>query len=67
MKTKLHKIYMIKYQEVNHVVLYRRPYLPREVKQRGNRLCCTKPGVLINKIPYPPPTAALILINHHSL
>ena len=26
-----------------------------------------KPGVLIIKIPYPPPTAALILINHHSL
>ena len=42
LKTKLHKIYTIKYQEVNHVGLYRRPYLPRDVKQRGNWLCCTE-------------------------
>ena len=68
LKTKLHKIYTIKYHEVNHVVLYRRSYLPREAKQRGNRLCCTEARYFtLIKYRIQLPTAALILINHYSL
>ena len=66
LKTKLHKIYMIKYQEVNHVELYRRPYLPRDAKQRQLVVLHKRQVLYVNKIAYPPPTAALILINHHS-
>ena len=67
LKTKLHKIYMIKCQEVNHVVLYRWPYLPRDAKQRENRLCCTE-ARCFTLIKYRnQPQRQLILINNHSL